>query len=132
MLKIAFWKKKLPNLPKNTENPRFFGFQKNYKMAGIVRNWPISTSKVPACSKFLPEIFCWLRTKNSWNYSKNATPYQKGHFRKGGGGRIIKCQFPQVSLNMHKRLKMKKRLNLFSRMATNGQKTLKLYVFRKL
>ena len=26
--KIVFWKKKLPNLPKNTENPRFFEFHK--------------------------------------------------------------------------------------------------------
>ena len=37
--KIVFWKekKKFPNLPKNTENPRFFEFHKSHKMAGIGR-----------------------------------------------------------------------------------------------
>ena len=57
-------------------------------------NWPISTSKVPACSKFLPEFFYQTRTKNSWNYSKNASPPEKGPFRLGGG-KIIECRFEQ-------------------------------------
>ena len=34
--KIIFWKTKLPNLPKNNENPRFFEFPKITKMT----KWP--------------------------------------------------------------------------------------------
>ena len=64
---------------------QIFWISKKHKMAGIGRNRPISTSKAPACSKVLPKIFCRSRTKNSWNYSKNATPpTPKGHFFGGG------------------------------------------------
>ena len=96
--KIVFWKKKLPNLPKNTENSKFFWISQIHKMAGSGRNWPIIISKHRLCPKVIPKIFLCPQTQKFMKiFQKNLPPPpQKGHFGGGGGGKFIKCRFRQL------------------------------------
>ena len=95
--KIVFWKNKLPNLPKNTENPWFFEFLQITKwpeVTGSGRNWPIIIPKHWLCPKVFPKFFLCPKPKNSWKYSQKITPPfpKKGHFF-GGGVMILNVVF---------------------------------------
>ena len=95
LLKIAFWKKKLPNLPKNTENPRFFEFQKIIKC-------PKSADKHIKSSgllEILTRIFLLAQNQKFMKLFKKWYPPQRALFW-GGEGKIIKCRFAQKSPNM--------------------------------
>ena len=83
--KIVFWKRKLPNLPKNTENARFFEFPKITKWPEVADNY----SKTSA----LPQSL----SKNFFVSPQNANVF---FFFWGGGGDDIKCRFRRVWRNM--------------------------------
>ena len=72
------WEKKLPNLPKNCENPRFFEFHKVIKWCG--RNWPIIIPKYWLFPKVLPKFCLCPKPKNSWKYPKKLFPKKRPFF----------------------------------------------------
>ena len=98
--KIVFWKKKLPNLPKNTGNPRFFEFPQITKWPEVADNY----SKTSACPKVFPKFFLCPKPKNSWwKYSKKKiTPPPPPKKKKAflGGDDDMKYRFRRVWRSM--------------------------------
>ena len=96
--KIVFWKKKLPNLPKNNENPRFFEFLKITKWPELADNYS-KTSALPP--KSFPNFFFMSQTQKFMKiFRKNHSPPKKRPFFWGGGGDDIKCRFRRVWRSM--------------------------------
>ena len=79
--KIVFWKKKLPNLPKNTENPWFFEFSQMKKWPELADNY----SKPLALPQSLSKIFFVSQTQKFMKiFQKNHPPPQKKGLLSGG------------------------------------------------
>ena len=76
--KIVFWKKKLPNLPKNTENPRFVEFPKVTKWPELADNY----SKTSALSQSLSKIFFVSQTQKFMHFMSISL---KSHVNSLGG-----------------------------------------------
>ena len=93
--KIVFWKKKLPNLPKNTENSRFFEFPKFIKWPELADNY-FKTSALP--QSHFKNFFVSQTQKFMKIFQKTYPPPQKGPFF--GGGKFIKCRFRQLWRSM--------------------------------
>ena len=67
-------KKKVQKFTRKCPKSRIFEISKFDLWPEMAENWPISTTKVPACPKFLPEFFISPNSKNSWKNLKNPTP----------------------------------------------------------
>ena len=87
--KIVFWKKKLPNLPKNTENPWFFEFPQITKWPEVADNY----SKTLALPQSLSKIFFVSQTEKFMKIFQKNHPPKKGHFGGGGGVMILNVVF---------------------------------------
>ena len=92
-------------MPKNTENSRFFGFQKIIK-------WPELADKHIKSSgllQILTRIFWFVQSQKFIELVKKYYPFpsKKGPIR--GGGEIIKFRFPQESLTGNIYMKEKKK-----------------------
>ena len=85
--KIVFWNKKLPNVPKNNENLRFFEFPKSkngWKWSEVADNY----SKTLALLQSLSKIFFVSQTQKFMKIfqKKLPPPPKKKAFFGGGGG----------------------------------------------
>ena len=91
--KIIFWKKKLPNLPKNTDFLNFSKSQNDRKWSELADNY----SKTSALPQSLSKIFFVSRTQKFMKtFQKNhpPPPQKKRPFFLGGGD--IKYRFRRV------------------------------------
>ena len=94
--KIVFWKKKFPNLPKNTENPWFFEFLQIKKWPDVADNY----SKTSALPQSLSKIFFVSQTQKFMKIFQKNHPPEMAIFFFWGGGDDIKCRFRRVWRSM--------------------------------
>ena len=98
--KIVFWKKKLPNLPKNTENPWFLNFLKSQngrKWSELADNYSKTSDLPQSLSK---NFFVSQTQKFMKIFQKNHPPPQKKKAIFFFGGGDIKCRFRRVWCSM--------------------------------